>query len=191
VLVLAPHLGNWEVVSIFLAGYAPLTALYQPPPLPALDKLVLGGRSKSNITMAPTNRRGVMQLFKALQRGELVGILPDQVPDDGSGAEIAPFFGLPALTMTLVHSLVERTGCEVVCIYAERVKDGFRVVIRAPEPGIGDADLQRSVSALNASVENCARAIPEQYQWEYKRFRRLPEPYPQYYKKVLTEDDLH
>lgn len=90
-LVLAPHHGNWEVVAPYLASIAPLTAMYQPAELPALDAMILKGRSKIDISMAPTNRKGVSMLLKALQKGTIVGILPDQVPEKGSGAEPAPF----------------------------------------------------------------------------------------------------
>lgn len=172
VLVLAPHLGNWEVVGPFLASYARLTALYQPPRQKTLDELILAGRSKPNVDLAPTNLRGVSQLLKALKRGEIVGILPDQVPEPGNGAEVAPFFGRPALTMTLVHSLIQRTGCRVVSVFAQRVPKGFKMVVLPADERIYAPDVNESVTGLNASVENCVRRAPTQYQWEYRRFRR-------------------
>jgi KDO2-lipid IV(A) lauroyltransferase len=182
VLVLAPHHGNWEVVAPYLASVANLTAMYQPLDNPKMDAMVLAGRSKLNITMAPTNRKGVMMLFKALQGGTIVGILPDQVPARDSGMEIAPFMGQPALTMTLVQGLVQRTGCAVCSCYAERVAGGFKVVVMEADPAINSEDLQTSVAALNASVAACVRRAPAQYQWEYKRFRRLPPEYPKRYQ---------
>lgn len=183
VLVLAPHHGNWEVVAPYLASVAPLTAMYQPLENPAMDALVLGGRSKLNISMAPTNRKGVMMLLKTLQAGNIVGILPDQVPDPESGSEIAPFFNQPALTMTLVHGLTQRTGCAVCSCYAERVAGGFKIVVMDADPLIYSEDQQNSVAGLNASVAACVRRAPAQYQWEYKRFRRLPAEYPRPYGK--------
>ena len=183
VLVLAPHHGNWEVVAPYLASVAPLTAMYQPLENPAMDELVLSGRSKLNITMAPTNRKGVMMLFKTLQAGNIVGILPDQVPEPDSGSEVAPFFNQPALTMTLVHGLIQRNGCTVCSCYAERVPGGFKIIVMDADPGIYSEDQQASVAGLNASVEACVRRAPTQYQWEYKRFRRLPVGYPRPYRK--------
>lgn len=183
VLVLAPHHGNWEVVAPYLASVAPLTAMYQPLENPAMDELVLSGRSKLNITMAPTNRKGVMMLFKTLQAGNIVGILPDQVPDRESGSEVAPFFNQPALTMTLVHGLIQRTGCAVCSCYAERVPGGFKMVVMDADPAIYSEDQQTSVAGLNASVAACVRRAPAQYQWEYKRFRRLPAGYPKPYSQ--------
>ena len=183
VLVLAPHHGNWEVVAPYLASVAPLTAMYQPLENPAMDELVLSGRSKLNITMAPTNRKGVMMLFKTLQAGNIVGILPDQVPEPDSGSEVAPFFNQPALTMTLVHGLIQRNGCTVCSCYAERVPGGFKIIVMDADPGIYSEDQQASVAGLNASVEACVRRAPTQYQWEYKRFRRLTVWYPRPYRK--------
>ncbi len=182
VLVLAPHHGNWEVVAPYLASVANLTAMYQPLDNPKMDELVLSGRSKLNITMAPTNRKGVMMLLKALQGGTIVGILPDQVPGSDAGGEIAPFFGQPALTMTLVHGLIQRTGCAVCSCYAERVAGGFKLVVIEADEQIYSAEQLVSVTGLNASVAACVRRAPAQYQWEYKRFRRLPEPYPKRYQ---------
>lgn len=124
-----------------------------------------------------------MMLFKTLQAGNIVGILPDQVPDADSGSEIAPFFNQPALTMTLVHGLIQRTGCALCSCYAERVPGGFKMVIMDADPAIYSEDQQTSVAGLNASVAACVRRAPAQYQWEYKRFHRLPAGYPRPYRK--------
>lgn len=180
-LVLAPHHGNWEVVAPYLASIAPLTAMYQPLKNPCVDAMVLKGRSKVDTTMAPTNRRGVMMLLKALQNGTIVGVLPDQVPDREASSGVAPFFGQPALTIGLIHGLIQRTGCAVVSVFAERIPGGFCVRVLDVDDAIYSADEVTSLTGLNASVERCVKYSPEQYQWEYKRFRRLPAPHPKYY----------
>jgi Kdo2-lipid IVA lauroyltransferase/acyltransferase len=174
-VVLAPHLGNWEVVAPYLASVAPLTAMYQPLASPALDKLVFSGRSKLNINMAPTNRKGVSMLLKALQQGNIVGILPDQIPEEGAGAETVDFFGHPALTMSLVHSLINRTQSRVVSVFAMRVSKGFKVIVLPAAPDIYSNDSKESVRGMNLSIEACVRLAPTQYQWEYNRFRFSPK----------------
>jgi KDO2-lipid IV(A) lauroyltransferase len=181
VLVLAPHHGNWEVVAPFLASRGPLTAMYQPVSLKSVDKIVLNGRSKLNISMAPTTKKGVMMLLKALNRGEIVGILPDQVPSKSAGGDVASFFNYPALTMTLVDGLVKRTGCAVCTCYAERVDGGFKLVVMSADERIYHEDVKTALDGLNASVEACILRAPDQYQWEYKRFKKhckiLKNPY--------------
>jgi len=170
-IALAPHLGNWEVVAPYLASIAPLTAMYQPVSIPAMDELILAGRSKCNINMAPTNRKGVCMLLKALQQGAIVGILPDQLPKKDAGSEFAPFFGHETLTMSLVHSLISRTQCRVISLFAMRVEGGFKIVVLPVDEAIYSQDAVRSITGLNSSVELCVRVAPSQYQWEYNRFR--------------------
>jgi len=170
-IALAPHLGNWEVIAPYLASIAPLTAMYQPVSIPAMDKLILNGRSKCNINMAPTNRKGVLMLLKALQQGSIVGILPDQLPKKDAGSEFAPFFGQETLTMSLVHSLINRTQCRVISLFAMRVTGGFKIVVLPADEAIYKDDAIGSIAGLNTCVEQCVRLAPSQYQWEYNRFR--------------------
>ena len=101
-------------------------------------------------------------------------LLPDQEPAREGGA-FAPFFGIPALTMTLVPKLVKKTRCRVVLGLAKRVRGGFELHYLDPDPRIYAEDESESLAGLNASVELVARLALEQYQWEYKRFRRRPE----------------
>jgi KDO2-lipid IV(A) lauroyltransferase len=90
--------------------------------------------------------------------------------------------GQPALTMTLVHGLAQRTGCAVCSCYAERVSGGFKIVVMEADAAIYSEDQATSVAGLNESVAACVRRAPTQYQWEYKRFRRLPPEYPKRYQ---------
>ena len=172
-IVLAPHLGNWEVVAPYLASIAPLTAMYKPFYVEKLDKLIYDGRSKLNINMAPANRKGVAMLLKALQQGTIVGILPDQIPDEGAGAQAVNFFGHLAMTMSLVHSLIDRTECRVVSVFAMRVEGGFKLITLPAAQDIYSKDSIESLTGMNLSIEQCVRLAPAQYQWEYNRFRGL------------------
>lgn len=174
VLILAPHIGNWEVLGLYLSELTQVTSLYQPPDLPALENLIRRAREKAGATLVPTNRKGVAALLKALRNGEIAAILPDQVPDLGSGA-FAPFFGQPALTMTLVRNLIDRTDCRVVVSYAKRVSGGFEIFHRDADADIYSKDENLALAAMNKCVEFCVREVPEQYQWEYKRFKRRPQ----------------
>ncbi len=182
VLVLAPHIGNWEIFGQFLATVGPTTSLYAPPKIQALDPLIRAGREKTGANLVPTNVRGVRALLKALKAGGIVGVLPDQEPEL-SGGEFAPFFGHPTLTMTLAYNLIQRTGCKVVFGFAKRLERGFELVFLPVEKAIYSEETKVSLAALNRGVEACIAEAPEQYQWEYKRFRKGPEGRTGLYKK--------
>ncbi len=187
VIVAAPHLGSWEVGVHLLARVAPITALYRPPREPALADSMLAGRSRCGARLVPTDGSGIKALYQALERGELVAILPDQQPKArGRAAGVfAPFFGVPALTMVLVGRLARKTGAAVIFSFAERLPGsaGYRAHwVEAPE-GIDDPDPVRAAAALNLGVEQCVRCCPEQYQWSYKRFQARPEGEPGVYRR--------
>lgn len=173
VILLAPHLGNWEVFGYYACEGLASNFMYQPPKSPPMDALLRSVRAKSGVKLAPTNRKGVAILLGALQRGELVGVLPDQVPADEGGV-FAPFFGQSAFTMTLTSRLAQRGKPAVFCGFAQRLPQGkgFKAVVKRADSGVFDADLEVSASAINRSVESLVEQAPEQYQWEYKRFRR-------------------
>lgn len=182
VIILAPHLGNWEMVPYYLAGLRKFTAMYAPAKIPQLNDIMVTGRTRAGYFLAPANAAGVKMLLKSLKAGEIIGILPDQVPEDESGG-FAPFFGRQAMTMTLIATLARRTGAQVVCAYAKRLEHstGFELCFRPVTGNVAAEDIAEALTALNRSIENCVRDCPEQYQWEYKRFRKqppgLPKPY--------------
>ena len=182
VILLAPHLGNWEVLGLYLSEVAEVTSLYQPPDMQTLEPIIRQSREKVGAKLVPTNRKGVMALLKAMKSGGFTAILPDQVPD-AAGGEFAPFYGTPALTMTLVNNLRSRSDCRVIAAYAKRVKGGFEIQFKSADEGIGAETESEALAALNRTVEACVNDIPAQYQWEYKRFRKQPEGYPKPYKK--------
>jgi len=172
-LLMVPHLGNWEVVALWCAGRTEMTALYQPPKQTVLEPIIKAARERMGNKLYPTNAGGVRAILRVLKKGGLSGLLPDQSPER-EGGEFVPFYGVPALTMTLVHGLCARTNCQVVMAYGQRIPGGFNVVFKEPDPEIFSDDLKTSLTALNRSVESCINDCPEQYQWEYKRFKRQP-----------------
>ena len=116
VLLLSPHLGSFEAAGFYTAQRTRMTALYRPPRMHPLEPLMTAGRARGHATVAPANLRGVRLLYKALKKGEVVGVLPDQAPQVGEGVW-ADFFGRPAYTMTLVRRLQRQTGAAVVFCY--------------------------------------------------------------------------
>ncbi len=96
VIMLTPHLGCFEVIGAYVAAQMPMTCLYRPPRLAWLDGIMREGRERGQMRLARTDIGGVRALYKALKRGEAIGLLPDQVPGNGEG-EWAKFFWPPRL----------------------------------------------------------------------------------------------
>lgn len=179
VILLIPHLGAWELASIYVsmcfAEEYPVTGLYRPPRLGELDTMIRRARERFGARMVPTSMMGVRTLYQTLNKGGIVGVLPDQEPGS-SDPVFAPFLGVPANTMGLVSKLMSRTGAAAVYLYFTRLPGGrgFEVNIMPASPALRDADLLVATQHLNKGVERCVRRHPEQYQWGYKRFRTRP-----------------
>lgn len=175
IIFLTPHLGCFEITSLYYAQHHPLGVLYRPPRQPWLAPLIESGRERGQIKLAPTTLKGVRGLLQSLRHGQAIGILPDQVPSTGEG-EWANFFGHPAYTMTLVSKLAKTSGAKILMAFGERLSYGRGYIFHIePVPAEGVS----SVSALNATIEAAVRRQPEQYLWSYQRYkvpRGAPKP---------------
>jgi len=123
VILVAPHIGCFEIIGQYFGSLYPFTIMYKPSPQPVLDALMLAGRQRGQTKLVPTDLTGVRALLAALRRREGIGILPDQVATGGDGVW-APFFGRPAYTPTLVASLQRKTGAAAFFVAAERLSWG-------------------------------------------------------------------
>ena len=190
VIMLGPHLGNWEVAGLYIADWGDALALYEPPHMEALDAMVRQARERSGTKLVPTTPRGLATLVRTLKRGGVTGILPDQVPPVEESGENSVFMGIPCFTMSFASKLLQRTGAAAFFGFAERVPGGFRMHFIPATQALYSEDLAESLAALNDGVEACVRMAPEQYQWEYKRFRVRPRREPDYYAKHWCPEDF-
>ncbi len=174
-IVAAPHMGNWELLNQWLATKTPLAILYRPPESPTGEAFLRRVRANAGgeVEQVRAEASGVRTLLRRLQKGGVVGILPDQQPKAGDG-EFAPFFGVQALTMTLLGRLAARSGARVLMAWCERLPGSspprFALHVQDAPDAVADVDPKASVAALNAMVEAIARRDLAQYQWTYKRF---------------------
>lgn len=164
-IFLTPHLGCFEITSIYYASHHPITVLFRPPKKSWLAPLIDLGRTKGQVKLAPANAQGVRALMQALKKGEAIGILPDQIPATGEG-EWADFFGKPAYTMTLASKLAEKTGAAVIMAFGERLAEG-----RGYEIHLKKLDSIATSSLLNQAIEQQIKQKPEQYLWRYNRYK--------------------
>ncbi|MEE7548792.1 lauroyl acyltransferase, partial [Xanthomonas sp. Kuri4-1] len=141
VIVAAPHFGNWELLNQWLAERGRIAIVYRPPDSAAVDGFLQLARGGEHVRQVRAEGPAVRQLFKVLKDGGAVGILPDQQPKLGDGV-FAPFFGIDALTMTLVNRLAERTGAIVLYGWCERIGPDleFALHVEPADAALADAD---------------------------------------------------
>lgn len=166
IIFLTPHLGCFEITSIYYGSKHPITVLYRAPKMKWLMPLIKTGRTRTGVTLAEANAGGVRKLMQALKRGEAIGILPDQIPAAGEG-EWADFFGKPAYTMTLASKLAEKTGASVIMAYGERLENGTGYEIHLQK-----VESIATPALLNKAIEQQVAQKPTQYLWRYNRHKQ-------------------
>ncbi len=167
IIFLTPHLGCYEITSIYYGSKYPLTILYRPPRQKWLERLIKDGRQKGFNTLAPTNKTGIKRILEALKKGEAVGILPDQAANKGEG-EWADFFGRPAYTMVLVSKLAKKTGATVIMAFGERLSIGKGFDIHFKILSSNDISNPKK---LNKVLEDEIKFAPTQYLWNYDKHK--------------------
>lgn len=170
-IVLAPHLGCWEMAGQalgerYLAEHGAISVLFRPARKKWLTSLVANSRNRPSLQAFPTNLTGVRGLLRTLRNGGYVGILPDQVPPAGLGAW-ANMWGRPAYTMTLISRLAEQSGAPVVSCWCERL--GFTGRYRIHLELVNNVD---TPEALNKHIEKLITKRPDQYLWSYARYKQ-------------------
>ncbi len=168
IILLTPHWGCFEVVGLYVGQRFSLTCLYRSPKQDWLEKIMRGGRERGLARLATADVSGVRALFKALKRGEAIGLLPDQVPSQGEG-EWVDFFARPAYTMTLSGRLAQASGATVLLAFAERLPQGAGYALRfEPLP----LDFSKPVPPqINTALERVIAISPAQYLWSYNRYK--------------------
>jgi KDO2-lipid IV(A) lauroyltransferase len=172
IVFLTPHLGCFEITAQQIALRTALTVMYRPPKKAALKPLIEGARARHNLHLAPANMSGVRILAKCLKKGEPIGLLPDQVPQEGEGVW-APFFGRTAYTMTLPAKLATMGKAEVILVYAERRPGGRGYTVRfVPFEGSLDGTAAEQAATINRAMEQLIARCPAQYFWSYNRYKK-------------------
>lgn len=178
VIIITSHFGNWEFYTSSIPSYGEVMVLYKMAKMPLLEKRVLELRSEVGVKLVPGTREGVETYMSHYQQGKLCLIGPDQEPSEKSGVRV-PFFGVQALTPKFINSMIQSNPeGTVVFSQMKRVADGFEMIFAEPDAEIYDEDVIVSATAMNKTFERCIKADGvEQYQWDYKRFKRNPEKY--------------
>lgn len=174
VILVTPHLGNWEIMPIWLTQHTKMCALYKTAKLSDVDRYIRSSRERLGVEMAAAGHGGVKTLLTSLKAGKTLIVLADHEPSKGTGVFV-PFFGVNSYTGVLVPRLAQKTGAAIIMVAAERLPraQGFRLHL-APGPDVSELSDEAAALALNQAMEQRINLFPEQFMWNYKRFRTQP-----------------
>ena len=125
VLLVTPHLGNWEFGGAFLVqhGYK-LLVLTQPEPDQKLTELRQVSRARRGVEtlVVGEDAFAFIEIIKHLQAGATVALLVDRPP--APTAVNVNLFGHPFPASIAVAELARASGCAIVPVYIVRQTNG-------------------------------------------------------------------
>ena len=188
VLLVTPHLGNWELGGALLAqrGY-PLLVLTQAEPGQGLTEMRQAARSRQGIETLVIGSDGFefVEIIKRLQDGATVALLVDRPPP--AKAVTVELFGRPFRASIAAAELARASGCALLGVTVVRRANGYAAQI-LPEfhydrAGLGSREARRQLTQqILTGFEPEIRRHPDQWfhfvpVWP-EADRREPPPNP-------------
>lgn len=180
-IVVAAHLGNWELLALLYSAYlpgrpAPVARRLSFEKFQRLVERLRGGAGLETIYTDESPRK----LLEAIRSGKLLGILADQDLRVVGGVFV-DFFGRPAYTPTTPVSLALSSGAPLCCCYLVREARRFRLIaeeIPLARTGRRKEDVVENTRRWSAFLEAEIRKRPDQWVWFHRRWRTEPSSEP-------------
>jgi KDO2-lipid IV(A) lauroyltransferase len=128
VLLVTPHLGNWEVGGYALAARGiTLHVVTLSEPAKGLTEVRSEARRRNGIEtiVVGDDPFAFVRIIKLLQEGAIMAILLDR-PIDSCRVTIE-LFGRPFNAAIAAADLARASGCAIVPVFLPRMKDGYRI----------------------------------------------------------------
>jgi len=165
-VIVTAHLGNVDMMGQVPMAYGiPMSGAVEHIEPERLFRYLLDIRQKHGLRLYPSDGP-MIGLFKALRRGELVGLPIDRAIADNSRA--VEFFGEPARLPDGPVRVALRTGAPLIPVFVvRRPDDTFRVVVEPPLdlPHSGDVeqDVAVGMDKVVELMEHYLSTYPEQW----------------------------
>jgi len=183
VILLSAHFTTIEIMGVLLKHeIGPFDAVYRKNRSDFMTEFLRSGRERS--AEATIEKRDIKSMVRGLKKGRIVWYAPDQ-SYDRKGSEVVPFFGVPSMHTTATSTLARLGNARVVPFFPRREPDGsytFEIQPAFDNFPSDDliADTRRYVELMERHIESC----PEQYFWIHRKFKNLPDDYPDLYKDL-------
>ncbi len=184
VLFISGHFMTLELCGRLMCDHIPLAGMYRRLRSPVLERAVKRGRLRYACAMFSNDE--IRPAMRHLKQGGFLWYAPDQ-DMRGKDTVFAPFFGVPAATITATHQFARLSGCAVVPFFHRR--EGAEYVLRIAEPlaDFPSDDATLDSARVNASIEAMVREAPSQYLWIHRRFKRRPPGMQSPYRRQKQE----
>jgi KDO2-lipid IV(A) lauroyltransferase len=177
-MLVTGHFGNWELFgAAFVARGYPTTFLVKEQSNPLASRMQNLLRARGGIEIIKQGPQVARHVLRALQRGHLVGILPDQ--DARRHGVFVDFLGRPASTYKGPAYFAYHARVPIVAGYIRRNPDGTHhaAIIDPLHPDTSrpeQEEIHRLTQEYVRTMEEWVRRYPEHYFWVHRRWKTRP-----------------
>ena len=183
VILLSAHFTTLEVMGrVLAAAVPPFDAVFRKNRSEFMTELQRSGRE---ISAANTiEKREIKKMIRSLRNNRAVWYAPDQ-SYNRKGAEVITFFGVPSMHTTATSTLARLGNAVAIPFFPMRNADGtYTNTLYPPLEDVPSEDVVADTKKYVALLENHVRKCPEQYFWIHRKFKDLPDGYPDYYSDL-------
>lgn len=186
VILLSAHFTTLELSGRVLKLHIPpFDAVYRKNRSEFITEVLRTGRERS--AAKTIEKRDIKSMVRSLRQGRVVWYAPDQ-SFSRKGAEVVPFFGVPSMHTTATSTLARLGKAVTIPYFPERLPDGrYRLRVLDPLQNFPSGDPVADTSEYVRVLEEHIRRCPEQYFWLHRKFKDLPDSYPDYYADLAAE----
>ena len=183
VILLSAHFTTLEVSGRYLKlNIPPFGAVYRKNRSEFVTEIVRTGRQRS--ADQTIEKRDIKSMVRVLRDGGIVWYAPDQ-SYNRKGSKVIPFFGVPSMHTTATSTLARLGRAVTIPFFPERRKDGgYHMRILPPFENFPSDDLVADTDQYIQVLEQHVRRCPEQYLWIHRKFKDLPDRFPDYYSDL-------
>lgn len=172
ILLLGGHFSLLDFGAPLIAQVLDFNYMYRPHNNPLFNAVIQ--RARGRRMGQGFTKRQLRAMVEFVREGNTVWYGFDQ--DFGTRNSVfAPFFGIPAATLTTPAWIARETGASVLMVSQFREGNGVYSIRFSPLledfPG---ADEVTNATRINALLEAAIRVHPDQYLWMHRRFKTRP-----------------
>lgn len=183
IILLCAHFTTLEISGRVLSlNCPPFDAVYRKNRSEFITEVLRTGRERS--ADATIEKRDIKKMVRSLRKGRPVWYAPDQ-SYNLKGSVVVPFFGVPTMHTTATSTLARLGKAVTLPYFQRRMPDGRYVLTVLPplEDFPGDDVIKDTMKYIHV-LEEYVRTCPEQYYWVHRKFKGLPDGYPDYYSDL-------
>lgn len=170
-ILLSTHNRSVDLLLNQLTSQEEVTAIFKPIKIKAFNEFIKKNRQRNGSNVFETNFTGVKELYSALKKGETIAMAADQVPAENMGV-YEDFFGRKVYTTNLIPSLHSKTKAPIISVALHSDNLTNSLYIRYGSINTFEEGLIYDAKAMNEEIEKIININPEDYNWEYKRFKK-------------------